>query len=56
MKYDPPLAYRVHRITLVGLFALVALVFCLGVAVAAEPFWHSITDLAVSLRDRWRSW
>lgn len=55
MRQSPPLAYQVHRIALVGLTAVVALLFVLAVVVAAEPFWLSVARLVELLQTQWRS-
>lgn len=55
MRQDPPLAYQVHRIALVGLTAVVALLFVVAVVVAAEPFWLSVVKLVGVLQGQWRS-
>ncbi|MEV6239118.1 hypothetical protein [Lentzea sp. NPDC051838] len=55
MSYDPPLSYRVHRVALVVLCTVVALLFGLGVVLAAEPVWHQVLDMAAAARAAWRS-
>lgn len=56
MRYDPPLSYHVHRIALVVLFAVVALLFCVGVLLAAGPTWQSLVEMIDVARAQWRSW
>ncbi|MET9227613.1 hypothetical protein [Lentzea sp. NPDC003310] len=55
MSHDPPLAYRVHRIALVVLYAVVALLFGLGLWLVYEPVWAQILDMISGTRQQWTS-
>lgn len=55
MNYDPPLAYRVHRIALVVLFTLVALLFGAGLVLVAEHVWQQIVEMTEGTRAQWSS-
>jgi predicted PurR-regulated permease PerM len=55
MSYDPPLAYRVHRIALVVLYVVVVLLFGLGVWLVYEPVWEQILEMIEGTRRQWSS-